>query len=98
MLSRSILEVIRIALILLFGAALLLGLLTGVYHLLGLTLNFRGMLVSLIGALVILFILYRNKWQFHGFYNGRSKVRLPHNLSFGLIIFSILCFIIAPLI
>lgn len=98
MMPPRVLKVVRIVLIILFGGFMVLTILKGIYHLLGFTLDFRGMFLCFIGMLAILFILYRNKWQFHGFYNGKSKARLPQNISLSLIVFSSLCFVIAPLV
>lgn len=52
---------------------------------------------SWLGALAILilfFILYRNKFQFFGWYQGKNMKKLPKNVSVTLIFISITLFIL----
>ena len=43
-----------------------------------------------IAILLLLFVLYRNKLQFLGWYKGEGRVKLPKSVSFTLILSSIL--------
>jgi hypothetical protein len=55
---------------------------------------------SWLGALaifVLLFVLYRNKLQFSGWYKGKGRKKLPRNVSISLISISIIL-IIGPFI
>ena len=51
-----------------------------------------------IAIYIILFILYRNKLQFSGFYEGRNQNTLPKKVTFILIASSLLLFIIPIII
>ena len=48
--------------------------------------------------LISLFVLYRDKLRFYGFYKGDEKVKLPRRLSAILVSSSIIMLIIALLI
>lgn len=50
--------------------------------------------LSAIAILLLLFVLYRNKLQFSGWYNGKNKVKLPKTVSLILILISILLIIL----
>jgi hypothetical protein len=43
-----------------------------------------------IAILLLLFVLYRNKLQFSGWYTGEGRLKLPKSVSFTLILLSIL--------
>ena len=43
-----------------------------------------------IAILLVLFVLYRNKLQFSGWYKGEGRVKLPKSVSLTLILSSIL--------
>ena len=43
-----------------------------------------------IAILLLLFVLYRNKLQFSGWYKGEGRVKLPKSVSLTLILSSIL--------
>ena len=47
-----------------------------------------------IAILLLLFVLYRNKLQFSGWYNGKNKVKLPKIVSLTLIVLSVLLIIL----
>ncbi|MFT8316774.1 MAG: hypothetical protein ABF651_00725 [Sporolactobacillus sp.] len=95
---RGILEFIRVILIMLLLALIFQGILLGIYHLLGLSISLRGGIPALLAILIVIFVLYRNKFQFHGFYSGKRKERLPHRLTLILSVVAGLCLIVAPLI
>lgn len=96
--KKEFLGSLRIASILLLAGVIIQALLVGIYHLIGLSLHFHGIILSFLGILAIIFVLYRNKWQFHGFYNGKKKERLPQKLSALLIVLGIIFLILAPFI
>ena len=54
-----------------------------------------GWLVG-IAILISLFVLYRNKLQFSGFYKGEEMVKLPGKVSISLIFCSMMMLVIAP--
>ncbi|HLR67456.1 hypothetical protein [Virgibacillus alimentarius] len=64
------------------------------------TINEATETYSWLGALaivVLLFVLYRNKLQFSGWYKGKGRATLPKKVSLALIIISVLL-IISPFI
>ncbi|WP_303969694.1 hypothetical protein [Sporosarcina ureae] len=93
------LELIRIAIILLIIGGLLGGLVNLIYASFGINVDdTNGAWLVGISILIILFVLYRNKLQFSGFYKGDQKVKLPRIISTILISSSIILLIIAPII
>lgn len=46
-----------------------------------------------LAVVILLFVLYRNKLQFSGWYKGKGKVKLPKSLSIVLILISIILLI-----
>ncbi|PGS50611.1 hypothetical protein [Bacillus sp. AFS041924] len=71
----SLLELLRIILIVGLLGALFSSILTEVYEEIGVNLNNSGWWSS-IGILVLIFVLYRNKIQFSGWYNGKGREKL----------------------
>ena len=55
-----------------------------------------GLIVGL-SILILIFVLYRNKLQFSGFYKEEKRVKLPKAVSILLISCSVLMLIFAPL-
>ncbi|WP_233192903.1 hypothetical protein [Sporosarcina sp. P29] len=93
------LEMIRIAFILLIIGALLSGLVKLIYTSFGASVDdTNGAWLVGVAILIILFVLYRNKLQFSGFYKGDKNVKLPRSISAILVSSSILMLIIAPII
>ncbi|MDP4085483.1 MAG: hypothetical protein Q8934_12835 [Bacillota bacterium] len=92
---RVILELIRIILIFGFFEGLLYTFLNNVYKSLGVT---KYEWIGFLGVLLLLFIIYRNKWQFTGFYNGKEKVKLHPKVTNFLISFSVLLLILPPIV
>nr|WP_295972200.1 hypothetical protein [uncultured Bacillus sp.] len=92
---RILLELIRI--ILIFG---LLGgffffVLNYFYKSLGIT---QYEWLGSLAILLLLFVTYRNKWQFKGWYNGKGKEMLPRKATKVLILFSVLLLIFPPIV
>ncbi|ALC83012.1 MULTISPECIES: hypothetical protein [Bacillus] len=50
-----------------------------------------------VAILLLLFVLYRNRLQFSGFYKSKGKEKLSNKISIFLICFSMLLITIAPL-
>lgn len=50
--------------------------------------------LSAIAILILLFVLYRNKFQFSGWYKGKGKAKLPKSVTVILILSSILLIIL----
>ena len=55
-----------------------------------------GWLVGL-SILILIFVLYRNRLQFFGFYKGEGKLKISKTVSIYLISCSVLMLILAPL-
>lgn len=51
-----------------------------------------------LAVVILLFVLYRNKLQFSGWYKGKGKVKLPKTLSIVLILISIILLILPLLV
>ncbi|MRH41477.1 hypothetical protein GH741_02170 [Aquibacillus halophilus] len=47
-----------------------------------------------VAILLLLFVLYRNKLQFSGWYKGKGKLKLPNSVTLALILSSILLIIL----
>ncbi|MFS0752122.1 hypothetical protein [Oceanobacillus sp. 1P07AA] len=91
------LEIIRILIILgllgfIFSIAIMF-----IYSSIGIQLdNHYGGLIAGIGIIISIFILYRNKLQFSGFYKSDKNVKLSKTVSIFLISISIIMLVIAP--
>ncbi|WP_409253317.1 hypothetical protein V1502_05215 [Bacillus sp. SCS-153A] len=97
-LIRVILELFRIIAIFLILGAMLGGILNLIYGSIGVNVeNTNGGWLAGISIFIFLFVLYRNKLQFSGFYKGENQVKLPRKVSVPLIFCSILMIIIAPI-
>ncbi|MBO9129879.1 hypothetical protein [Bacillus sp. 165] len=91
------LELIRIVLILIILGRLLSNCITFFYEAIGLHVDSSAYnLIVGAAALLLLFVLYRNKLQFSGWYSGKKKKKLQKPLSLILICCSILLLIAAP--
>ncbi|WP_059173133.1 hypothetical protein [Bacillus sp. FJAT-27445] len=92
---RVLLELIRI--ILIFG--LLGGIFSSVlnyfYKSLGVT---QYEWFGSLAILLLLFVAYRNKWQFKGWYKGKGREMLPRKTTHFLISFSVLLLIFPPIV
>ena len=94
---RFVLELVRILAIFLILGALLSSLAVAIYAAAGINLEDTngGFLVA--GAvLIFLFVLYRNKLQFSGFYKGRGMDKIPKKVSLSLLACSAVMLLIAP--
>lgn len=89
---RILLEILRVILIFIFLGAWGWAILANIYTTHEVTESYSW--PGAIGILVLLFILYRNKLQFSGWYIGEGRVKLPKLVSTFLILSSILLFMI----
>ena len=90
-----LLELIRIILIFFVSGVFYSSVLNTIYKSMGVTqFGWFGALA----VLVLLFVTYRNKWQFKGWYKGEGKVILSQKTTKLLISFSVLLLILPPLI
>lgn len=92
---RTILELIRVALILLiFGSVFYTGLTWGYSWTSPSGIIGRGL--TLVAILIFIFIVYRNRLQFSGFYRGKRE-KLSSKTTTWLISFAVLLVIVAIL-
>ncbi|MFG6149723.1 hypothetical protein [Halobacillus sp. B23F22_1] len=80
---RVMLELIRIILIFGLLGSFFMYFLTELYALNAVTSKYQW--ISGLGVYVYLFVLYRNRWQFSGWYQGKGRKKLPQGVTFGLI-------------
>ncbi|QFK72392.1 hypothetical protein F7984_14650 [Pradoshia sp. D12] len=94
---RIILELLRITVIYFILGAILGGFVKLVYSGLGIDVdNTTGGWIIGFAIIIFLFVLYRNKLQFSGFYKGEGMVKLPRKVSIFLISCVVIMLIIAP--
>ncbi|PGM51076.1 hypothetical protein [Bacillus sp. AFS053548] len=92
-----ILEVIRIILIFGLLGALFSTVVSEIYNELGVNLTHTGWWCYF-GILVLLFVMYRNKIQFSGWYNGKGREKLTKIVTNLLISCSIIMILIPGII
>lgn len=95
---RILLELVRIIAIFIVFGVVSSYLLNKIYSSLSLSLSNIGNVCVSVSLLLLLFVLYRNKWQFSGFYHGAQRKELPKLVSTSLICSIIVLLIIAPFI
>lgn len=93
---RVLLELIRIILIFLFLGSLFGYIIGTIYSNYSINMERYGRAANL-GIYGIFFVLYRNKWQFLGWYNGKGREKLSPEFSKLLTLCSIIL-IFSPLI
>ncbi|WP_245917386.1 hypothetical protein [Bacillus canaveralius] len=77
---KILLELLRIVFIFFILGGIMTELLINVYASTGINVddyNWMGVL----GILILLFVLYRNRWQFSGWYSGNGREKLPVKTS-----------------
>ncbi|MGE6611199.1 hypothetical protein ACQKFG_11825 [Peribacillus sp. NPDC076916] len=92
---RVLLELIRIILIFGIAGTIISTIVNGIYINIGV--NQYGWLGS-IAILLLLFIWYRNKLQFSGWYSGKGKEKLPKMASQILILCSVFLLCTPPVL
>jgi hypothetical protein len=94
---RIVLEFIRFLIIILLFGAIMGGLANLIYSIFGITVvNTPGGGIVGISILILLFVLYKNKLQFNGFYKGEGQKKLSKRISGILVSCSLIMLIIAP--
>lgn len=92
---RFLLELVRIILLFGFVGSLLGMLFTFIYELLGINIANKEWMLSL-SIFILLFVLYRNRWQFSGWYKGKGREKLPKNVTNVLVFGAYLLLILVP--
>lgn len=92
---RVLLELIRIILIFGIAGTIISTIVNGIYINIGV--NQHGWLGS-IAILLLLFVWYRNKLQFSGWYSGKGKEKLPKMASQILILCSVFLLCTPPVL
>ncbi len=86
----------RVIIIFTFLTILLGAVPIAIYSSIGIDTDHFGWGVTL-GVFIIVFILYRNRLQFSGWYKGKGREKLPGSVSTRLVITAILL-VLSPLI
>jgi hypothetical protein len=94
---RVLLELLRIIFIFLLLGGILWAFLVEIYSSFGFNLDDYGWLGG-IAIYLLLFVLYRNKLQFSGWYTGNGREKLSKMTSLLLIWSSVLLMILPPLL
>lgn len=95
---RVFLELIRIIAIFLILGSIIGALMKLIYASLGINVdNTAGAWIVGLSILILIFVFYRNKLQFSGFYKGEQRLKLPKTVSNILVTCSVLMLILAPL-
>ncbi|GGF23667.1 hypothetical protein GCM10010954_23110 [Halobacillus andaensis] len=79
---RVMLELVRIILIFGLLGSFFMYILTDLYGVNAVTSKYRW--IAGLGIYVFLFVLYRNRWQFSGWYHGKGRKKLPQVVTYGL--------------
>ncbi|GIO25576.1 hypothetical protein [Ornithinibacillus bavariensis] len=88
---RFILELARIILIFGLLGAIFSSVLKYVYQSFG-VIQYEWL--GYIAILLLLFVAYRNKWQFSGWYKGKGREKLPQSITNLLVSFSVALLIV----
>ena len=92
---RVILELLRILLIFFLSGAFYSTMLGILYKSMGVS-QFEWL--GALAVLIILFLIYRNRWQFSGWYKGEGRTKLSQKTTKLLITISVLLLILPPFI
>lgn len=94
---RTLLELIRI----IFLFFIVVGIITFVKNLIYLKIGITAEKYAgfgFIAAFLLFFVIYRNKWQFSGWYQGKGKQKLPKKLSKYLVLSAIFLLLLPPVL
>lgn len=94
---KVLLELIRIVFIFVFFGGILSAFINYVYLKLGINTEMYGW-IGFLAIIILLFELYRNKFQFSGWYTGKGREKLPRKVSILLISISILLLVLPPIL
>lgn len=89
---RTVLELLRIIIIFMLLGGLGWAIIGNIYKINEATEPYSWL--SAIAILLLLFVLYRNKLQFSGWYKGKGRLKLPKSVSLTLILSSIFLIIL----
>ncbi len=90
---KALLELMRIAIILVLFGGILAFFINYAYSKLGTNTDTYSWMGGM-GILILFFVLYRNKFQFSGWYTGKGRQKLPKKVSKVLISSSIFLLIL----
>jgi len=94
---RTLLELIRIIFLFFIVVGVIFFVKNSIYLKIGIDAEkYTG--IGFIAAFVLFFVLYRNKLQFSGWYNGRGREKLPKKLSQILILSAIFLLFLPPVL
>lgn len=93
---KVLLELIRIVFLFVFIGGIISSFINYVYSKLG-TIDTYGWM-GLMAILILLFVLYRNKYQFSGWYTGKGREKLSQKVSNVLISISIILMLLPPIL
>ncbi|NHC38407.1 hypothetical protein G6549_00390 [Bacillus sp. MM2020_1] len=94
---KLLLELIRIVFLLVFIGGIISAFINYVYSKLGTNIDTYGWM-GLMAILILLFVLYKNKYQFSGWYTGKGREKLSENVSKVLISISIILMLLPPIL
>ncbi|PLR86701.1 hypothetical protein [Bacillus sp. V33-4] len=94
---RMVLELLRIVLVFFFLGGIMSTVLVNVYSMTGINVDDYDWM-GVLGILILLFVLYRNRWQFSGWYSGKGNEKLPVKTSNLLLTISILMLMLPPVL
>ena len=94
---RIILEILRVMFIFLILMAILGTVFENLYLSIGNGAE-KYSWISLIASFILIFVLYRNKYQFSGWYEGEGKEKLPRKVSQILITSSVILILLPPIL
>ncbi len=93
---RVLLELLRIIFIFAILATLIGGMPHAIYSNMGIDTEKYGW-TAMLGVFILIFVLYRNKLQFSGWYTGKGREKLPKAVSKTLIICAVFLIILMPI-
>jgi len=97
-LTRLLLEFIRMFFLLIIFYLISGNIVVYIYKKLGVEFSITYGIMMVISLLIIFTILYRNKWQFSGWYKGDIKDKLSKTLTKWLISIALLLLLLPPLL
>lgn len=81
---RVLLELVRVILLFGFLGSLFWMLFTFIYEYLGFNIAYKEWMLFL-SIFIIIFVFYRNSWQFSGWYKGKGREKLPKKVTSVLV-------------
>ncbi|SHS10965.1 Uncharacterised protein [Mycobacteroides abscessus subsp. abscessus] len=92
---RILLELVRIILLFGFLGSLFWTLFSLIHEYLEINLANKEWMLFL-SIFILFFVLYRNRWQFSGWYNGKGREKLPKKVTNVLVFCACLLLILVP--